>query len=77
MIPELAWLIREIKQTMTESATTASLSKRFNEQKFGCARSLKSLYNILSHVLPKKCEISGFGVDAAVRYLFNLNKLLD
>ena len=47
--PELAWLIREFKQTMTETATTASPSKRFNKQNFGFARSLKSLYNSLSN----------------------------
>ena len=50
--PELASLIRENKQSMTETAATASPSKRFNEQNFSCARSVKSLYNTLDHVLP-------------------------
>ena len=53
---------------MAETATTASPSKRFNEQNFGCARSFESLYNTLGHVLLDKCEMSGFGADAAVTY---------
>ena len=44
--PELAQLIREFK---TETATTASQSKKFNKQNFDFARSLKSLYNTLSN----------------------------
>ena len=47
--PKIAWLIREFNQTMTETATTASPSKRFNKQNFGFASSLKSLYNPLGN----------------------------
>ena len=65
------------KQTMTETATTASPSERFNEQNFGWARSFKSLYNTLGHVLPNinvKCPRFW---SWRRRYLFTLNKLLD
>ena len=32
--------IRELKKTMTATATGTSLNKRFNEQNNGCARAL-------------------------------------